>query len=841
MFSQLYKTNSHSDLKATLLHLKAKAVKNKTVCLVSDDLAKMEPTAETAAAWFIQNGWKVTWLDLSFTDTQADKLHEHQASRKLEHVKLAGKFSEAYWYAPMQSLCAYHWLKQHDFDLIVFQHGFGAAFFSCMAKKAGLAFLETPLIVWADDPYAYWLETAEFLPLAVRTDAELDHFERQSVAYADGVFFSHARVFEWMKAADWPLGNDETRLGLLADKGDTSWSDWLNGKMRRKSSAPALSAEDVRISVCVTSYNRPDYLRETLRALLKQTIKDFEVVVDDASTDPAVDQLREEMKDIFAERDWIWNRTPNMGMPASRNSAAQVARGTHLLFKDDDNLSYDDEVEIFAKAARHSGADVITCVISKHYLSDDATSPVARFPARPHSGLPVQNIAYLYNGPVLATGMMFNAFGDANSLVRKSTFQKLGGRVVNNTSFYEDWEFHARAAMEGYKFVALPESLFQYRVHANSANKDIAKIFKGLVSVVGLYAQHVPPYLYAMLLAASHNFISWYPNNPTRYPDPLLYPEKSKMIETHAMFHQAMPKSSPHIVMGVTDKHVRQACATLASLLACSKSPLHLSIIASLKGANKEALKKVAEHFGTTIHFIPYKASKLLPPTAKLGDAPDAMYWSLLLPSHLPATVDRVVLLDCDVLVRRDVSELWNQDTCGHILAAVPDQMIYPPAKKSRCGYFNPAVMLIDLKAWRKNKITEQALEALNKTEHDRDIYQLWSQGPLNQAVGDRWTLLSPMWNWVNDSSRNDGWPHANGQYVNQFRIDGREFELIKASPGICRFVGGMKPWNMDKKCISIWGNEYLAYLKLGDVLSRNDAKEKADVTPQRKKKRRSH
>ena len=72
------------------------------------------------------------------------------------------------------------------------------------------------------------------------------------------------------------------------------------------------------VSVCIGVYNREQYIRETLDSVFAQTYSNIEViVVDDASTDGAVNILRE-----YGEKIQLVVRETNTGLPAvPRNQA----------------------------------------------------------------------------------------------------------------------------------------------------------------------------------------------------------------------------------------------------------------------------------------------------------------------------------------------------------------------------------------------------------------------------------------------------------------------------------------------------------------------------------------
>jgi GT2 family glycosyltransferase len=220
--------------------------------------------------------------------------------------------------------------------------------------------------------------------------------------------------------------------------------------------APAPSADPAPlVSVCVSHFNRPETLRQTVASLEGQSYPDFEVVIcDDGSTAPeAVAYLAELEARLPADR-WRIVRQPNRYLGAARNTAARHARGTFLLFMDDDNIARPDMIARFVTAARGVGADVVTCFCDVFQeVRDDR---------------PVTLRQRLFMGAVPSLSPVFNVFGDANAMIRKSTFEAVGGFTEDYGIGHEDWEFFLKTALSGARFTVVPDSLFDYRVAAGS-------------------------------------------------------------------------------------------------------------------------------------------------------------------------------------------------------------------------------------------------------------------------------------------------------------------------------------------------------------------------------------
>jgi len=141
-------------------------------------------------------------------------------------------------------------------------------------------------------------------------------------------------------------------------------------------------------------------------------------------------------------------------------------------------------------------------------------------------------------------------------------------------------------------------------------------------------------------------------------------------------------------------------------------------------------------------------------------------YCRILLPHLLD--VPRLIYLDCDVLVFRDLSELFDLELSpGKILAAVPDSETVTLGGDSQAvadamnlpagrRYFNSGVMLLNLYELRKQNFTEQALEFFKNW---RGYYRFHDQSAFNFLLYGQIHELPEYWNrasWRFDAQRNN-------------------------------------------------------------------------------------
>ena len=107
------------------------------------------------------------------------------------------------------------------------------------------------------------------------------------------------------------------------------------------------------------------------------------------------------------------------------------------------------------------------------------------------------------------------------------------------------------------------------------------------------------------------------------------------------------------------------------------------------------------------------------------GRMPISVYDKLLIADLLPPDIDQALWLDSDTLVLDDVAPLWDRGTGDHPVLAVQDSIV--PLVSSRLGvaryrelglrpdakYFNAGVMVMNVGRWRRQRVTERALEYL--------------------------------------------------------------------------------------------------------------------------------
>ena len=128
-------------------------------------------------------------------------------------------------------------------------------------------------------------------------------------------------------------------------------------------------------------------------------------------------------------------------------------------------------------------------------------------------------------------------------------------------------------------------------------------------------------------------------------------------------------------------------------------------------------------------------------------------YYRLFIGSLFPQ-YDKIIYIDCDLVVLGDISELYNIDIGNNILAAAPEQFVRNTeefrtyAEKalgvSPDGYVNAGVLVMNLHEFRKNSIEDKFVNLI--TEYDFDLLDP-DQAYLNYLCEDKIYNLPNGWN----------------------------------------------------------------------------------------------
>ena len=246
-----------------------------------------------------------------------------------------------------------------------------------------------------------------------------------------------------------------------------------------------------------------------------------------------------------------------------------------------------------------------------------------------------------------------------------------------------------------------------------------------------------------------------------------------------------------HIVFCVDDNFCFPLAVLIASLLEHTNRPCELHILTA--GLEREHIARLMANQTDKVNIRLYPIRDDLLDNANISDGFSqrlsiATYYRFLICRTLPRHIERVLFLDADMLVRGDLSALYDMDLEGAVSAVVRDEKLtdeqrWEALALSSAHYFNAGLMLMDMNKWRSEHIAEHCF-TVSKTRHNLDYND---QDVLNIVLDGKVKYLSAKWNRQTHNLGNDA----------------------KDDTAIVHFTGAEKPWHAS--CLHLFCDEYRA------------------------------
>lgn len=201
----------------------------------------------------------------------------------------------------------------------------------------------------------------------------------------------------------------------------------------------------MKVSMILPVHNGAAYLPAAIDSVLAQSFRDFELIcVDDGSSDESPRILARYATEDPRIR--IITLNPNVGLPAALNRGFAAARGEYHSWTSDDNMLRPEMLATLV-AALDANPD-IGVVHADYDVIDEQGGFVRHIAVGPYDRL-----------------MYGNNIG-ACFLYRAAVTEKTGG-YDETIMGAEDYDFWLRAAHD-FRFLALPQTLYDYRRHGGS-------------------------------------------------------------------------------------------------------------------------------------------------------------------------------------------------------------------------------------------------------------------------------------------------------------------------------------------------------------------------------------
>ncbi|SDW72210.1 glycosyltransferase family 2 protein [Flavobacterium degerlachei] len=212
-----------------------------------------------------------------------------------------------------------------------------------------------------------------------------------------------------------------------------------------------------QVSIIMATYNRSEYILESLRSIQQQTFEDWEcLIIDDGSTDDTQEVLTAILNQDTRFKYFKRITNYQKGLPGSRNYGLDLARGDYIIFFDDDDIVHPQNLELCVFELLRSEVSFCRYLRVSFYDTFDYKFDYSK--VYDTFKIDKRHVFQLLNQEL--------PFNSCAVLWKKDCFKE--DRYVEHLLHAEEWELYSRILSTGITGVSIEKVLFFARRHSNS-------------------------------------------------------------------------------------------------------------------------------------------------------------------------------------------------------------------------------------------------------------------------------------------------------------------------------------------------------------------------------------
>ena len=572
------------------------------------------------------------------------------------------------------------------------------------------------------------------------------------------------------------------------------------------------SKEEIELSVIIPVFNTEKYLSKCLDSVLSQNIERMEVIcVDDGSTDNSL-KILEEYKNKDPRVKVI--KQSNRFAGAARNIGLKNCSGKYVHFLDSDDWVCDSAYADLLKEIKINNSDV---VMFTYYKYDNVSGEVTTSTCFDNLPKSMQyqevnannNIEFFLKSAVMPWNKIY-----------KTEFLIKNNLVFDEIMIANDRTFYFGMLSKNPKIVITNQPYINYRINNKDSLVGEARLkhfdchYKCFNNMRDIYfkTQNYPVILDLFFkdLMYFYQKASVEQKNKIKI-DTLEYIEHNKdyfKIEyfdqnkaSFYFFNMLIDELSIPIVFGVDKNYLPYLSVALLSMIENSSDLFKYDVYILHTELDETDIKTIKRLETSNVHITCINVLKEIDSIDLYSRAhySISMYYRILIP-QLFSNLNKVVYLDCDILVVDDISKLYFSYIGNNYVSAAINYLNRDMQKYVRSNlkmdypdYVNSGILIINIAEWKKNKVSEKIF---NYIENNKWLV-CPDQDAINVVCKNKIKYLSSSWNFT--------WQHivldTTLPYQQQLKFD--EDELQQKS--IIHYTSGIKPW----KKLNWDGNEY--------------------------------
>lgn len=258
-------------------------------------------------------------------------------------------------------------------------------------------------------------------------------------------------------------------------------------------------------------------------------------------------------------------------------------------------------------------------------------------------------------------------------------------------------------------------------------------------------------------------------------------------------------------------QHLSVAIASLFDNLSQSVFPSVKILDGGISQENKDKICRLISLRPAEIEFFDMRQHDFSDYKTTIDYISVATYYRLKLPSLLP-DIDRVIYLDCDLIVDKDISGLWNEYDDEKQVMAVADlwgtlrDHHLTIGMKKESYYFNAGVILFNLKRMRERGFEQRCVDVFHER---KPLLKFQDQDVLNIVCEGDFKVIPPIYNVM---------PAFEGGFsMDQISTltpyTAKDMCGLYQKAVIFHFAGPIKPWSFF--CKNRSAEKYMKYIRL--------------------------
>ena len=275
--------------------------------------------------------------------------------------------------------------------------------------------------------------------------------------------------------------------------------------------------------------------------------------------------------------------------------------------------------------------------------------------------------------------------------------------------------------------------------------------------------------------------------------------------------------SKINLVCATDNNFVQHCIIMLVSFARLNNGSQIFILTEGLTIRNKEMIEIELKQYDCFLNIIKVNQELLsqlpMPVGKEFSHISIATYYRLFLSTLLPKSISKVIYMDCDIVVKTKLDNLFLTNITDFAVAAVSQ---YTGSDNSvRLGinikydYFNAGVLLVNLEFWRNHNIEQKFNNYISKNHskikyHDQDV--------LNAVLYDKRLPLIPRYNFL--------FPFFNKKFIENFipifnesnNFKNEIIECLIDSNIVIHYTSSPKPWQ--KRCVHPLREEYFSISK---------------------------